>query len=100
MNSIVRTKSAACLLLADPGRTVTPHRYRACGDPGVRPFRFRAIGRLDEARRSSPAMEIGVIPNVIAMALAQLVRDRWAVEQRELEERGGRLHALVTKECQ
>jgi len=54
------------------------------------------IGPLENVRRGTAAPEIAVIPDMIALALAQLVRDRWAAEGGELAARKGTLHVLVT----
>ena len=99
MNITVHTKLAGCLLLADRRGTLTSRRSRAWGDLVARPLRFMTIGRLEDTRRGTPAVEIGVIPDEIARALAQLVRDRWAAERREMVGRQGSLRVLVTKEC-
>jgi hypothetical protein len=98
MNITVHTKLAGCLLLADRRGTLTSRRSRAWGDLVARPLRFMTIGRLEDTRRGTPAVEIGVIPDEIARALAQLVRDRWAAERREMVGRQGSLRVLVTKE--
>ena len=99
MNTTVRTRSAGCLLLADRRGTLTSRRSRAWGDPVAGPLRFMTIGRFENARRLTLAVEIGVIPDKIALAFAQLVRDRWAAEGREMAERQGSLRVLVTREC-
>lgn len=62
----MRTKSAGCLLLADRRGTVGHRRPGAGGDPVVRPFRFKTI---EGVRRGTPAVEIGVIPDEIAVTL-------------------------------
>jgi hypothetical protein len=99
MNTTVRTKPAGCLLLADRRGTPTSRRSRPWGGPVARPLRFKTIGRFEDARRHTPAVEISVISDKIARAFAQLVRDRWAAEGREMAERQGSLRVLVTKEC-
>ena len=59
-------------------------RVKTLGRPG-------AVGRNEHL-----SAEIAVLPDVIALALAQLVRDRWAAEQRGHDDGRGRLRVIVT----
>ena len=59
-------------------------RVKTLGRPG-------AVGRNEHL-----SAEIAVLPDVIALALAQLVRDRWAAEQRGHDDGRGRLRVMVT----
>ncbi len=57
----------------------------------------KIIGHDHVARHGERrCVEIPVVPDVIALALAQLVRDRWAAEKREHDDGRGRLRVMVT----
>lgn len=59
----------------------------------------KAIGRDHVARPDEPVhVEIPVVPDVLALALAQLVRDRWAAERRGHDEDRGRLRVVETRQ--
>lgn len=98
MNSTVSLKPVGCLRIADRRGTEPSGRSGAWCDPVIRPFRPKTMRRLDNTTRVTATVEIGVIPDVIALALAQLVRDRWAAELRGFDESRGRLHLLVTRQ--
>ena len=76
-----------------------PGRAARLGQGEVRRVRFTPIGRHQHVR---PGLLIPVetpcVPDVIALALAQLVRDRWAAEGRQLDERRGTLHIIVMRQ--
>ena len=100
MTSTVRTKSP-------PGRSWLAGRGGAA--LAVRPairlvrvdgdVRVKAVGRDHGARRDEPLhIQIPVVPDVIALALAQLVRDRWAAERRGHDEDRGRLRVVEKRQ--
>ena len=94
MNTTVRTKSIASMSRVGHHRTMVPRPPGWDGDDGQGP-RLKLIGR-EEAHPWVPIPEIAMVPNVIALALAQLIRDRWAAEQRHADAAEGRLRVVVT----
>lgn len=100
MNARRRTKAASGHLLADRHGTLT-QRYRpARDDPAVRSVTLKTIGWLKDDRHATPHPEMAMAPDEIAMALAQLVRDRWTSERRGFVAGRSRLRLMVIRKDQ
>ena len=98
MSAFVRTKSPPSLHEGWPSRTLPALGSLALLDRAGGPVGVKTIGRDHGGTRVSEPLyiEIPVVPDVIALALAQLVRDAWAAERREHDDGQGRLRVMVT----
>ncbi len=97
MTSTVRVKSPGGSWLLGRGGAVLAVR------PANRLVRVdgnvKIIGHDHVARHGErPHVEIPVVSDVIALALAQLIRDRWAAEKRENDDGRGRLRVMEQRQ--
>jgi hypothetical protein len=98
MTATVRTKSVASLALADRRDRRTQHPSSAARDPGARRLKIMTPGRWMDEGGATPSPVMATVTDEIAMALAQLVRDRWAAEKREIDVGRSRLRVMVMRQ--
>ena len=98
LTTAVRKKSRGRSRLAGGGGAVLGVRPATLDHRDV--AQVSKISELDQAYRRGELLdrEILVVPDVLALALAQLVRDRWAAERRGHDEDRGRLRVVEKRQ--
>ena len=99
MGSTVRMRSPGGSSLAGGCGMLPQRRSPAWDDLAVQRPTLKVIGLHGDVPPGTPVFDIAMVPDAIALALAQLVRDRWAAEMRGYDEGRGSLRVLVTKQC-
>jgi hypothetical protein len=93
----VRAKPPGLMRLAGRFRTAPTGRPATLNIRSISHVRLKTLGRPGAVGRNEHIRaEIAVLPDAIAFALAQLVRDRWAAERRGHDDGRGRLRVMVT----